>query len=70
MTDVDLTRLEAQDESLAGHVGDVSSFYLRMIATAEVAVELAGSACKRTRCACGSKHLATIVRPERLTPFH
>jgi GntR family transcriptional regulator, transcriptional repressor for pyruvate dehydrogenase complex len=44
MADVDLAPLEAQVESLVGHVGDVSSFYLHMIATAEVAVELAGSA--------------------------
>jgi GntR family transcriptional repressor for pyruvate dehydrogenase complex len=44
MPEVDLTPLQVQVDSLVGHIGDVSSFYLHMISTAEVAVELAGSA--------------------------
>jgi GntR family transcriptional regulator, transcriptional repressor for pyruvate dehydrogenase complex len=41
---VDLTPLETEVEILADHVGDLSSFYLHMISTAETAVETTGSA--------------------------
>lgn len=42
--ELDLGPLSEQVDSLVGAVGDVSSFYLHMISTAEAAVELAGSA--------------------------
>jgi DNA-binding FadR family transcriptional regulator len=42
--DVDLEILERQIDELESHVGDLSAFYLHLIATAEVAVALAGNA--------------------------